>query len=85
MVAFDEPPHHVGFAAWPEGRSAALLGFDMDKAIDDLAALHQEAVHRGIDTVDLLAKIGQGLPGRGFTGRGLEHDGPFQVASWAEF
>ena len=44
------------------GRNAepALLRLlHRDQAVDDLAALHQEAVHRLVDAVDLAPQIGE--------------------------
>ena len=44
------------------GRNAepfSWLLLDLDQTVDDLAALDQEAVHRLVDAVDLLAQIGQ--------------------------
>ena len=44
---------------------------DRDQAVDDLAALHQEAVHRLVDAVDLVAQIGErGRVGSGLFGHG---------------
>ena len=52
-VTLDQAAHHLGLARGAEG-GAALLGlFHGDEAIDDLAALHQEGVHRLVDAVDL--------------------------------
>jgi hypothetical protein len=57
-MAFDKPAHHIGLAARPEGRAAALLGFDLNEPVDDLPAFHEKAVESRVDAIDLLAKIG---------------------------
>ena len=46
VMALDQPAHHVGLArrAGRPSRSPAVL-LDRDQAVDDLAALHQQAVH----------------------------------------
>ena len=58
-MALDQPAHHVGLARRPEGGAAFARLLDLDQPADDLAALHQQAVHRGVDEVDLGAQIGQ--------------------------
>ena len=70
-MPFDQPAHHLGFARGPESRAGLLAALDRDQPVDDLAALHQELVHRLVDTVDLLAQVGQ----RGCLGCFLRHDG----------
>jgi hypothetical protein len=61
--------HHVGLAAGAEGRAGHLRLLDRDQRLDDLRALHQQAVHRRIDAVDLAAQVGE----RGRSG--FCHDG----------
>ena len=65
------------------GRNAepvSWLLLDRDQAVDDLAALHQEPVHRLVDAVDLLAQIGQRGRGRLIAGV-LGHA---RIDRWAE-
>ena len=45
--------------AGPERRAGFLRLLDGDQAVDDLAALHQEAVHGLVDAVDLLPQVGE--------------------------
>ena len=59
FVALDQPAHHLGLARRAEGRAGFLALLDRDQPVDDLAALHQELVHRLVDPVDLLAQIAQ--------------------------
>ena len=70
-MALDQPPHHVGLTRRAK-RGAGLGGFfRRDQRVDDVAALHQEAMHAFIDAVDLAAQVGK-------RGRGLgsvSHDG----------
>ncbi len=56
-VAIDQPAHHLGLARGPEGGTRLLGLLHRDQTIDDLAALHQKAVHRLIDAIDLLPQI----------------------------
>ena len=70
-MALDQPLHHVGFARGAKRRAGLGGFFGGDQTIDDVAALHQEAMHAFIDAVDLAAQVGQ-------RGRGLgivSHDG----------
>ena len=48
-MALDQPAHHVGLARGPKRRADFLGLLHLDQAIDDVAALHQEAVHALID------------------------------------
>ena len=59
FMAIDQPPHHVGLARGAEGGALLLRLLDLDQAIDDLAALDQEPVHRLVDAVDLAPQIRQ--------------------------
>ena len=53
----DQAAHHVGLARRAE-RGADFLGLlHRDQAVDDVAALHQQAVHLLVDAVDLVAQI----------------------------
>ena len=56
-MAVDQPPHHLGFARRAERRAGLLRLLHGDQAIDDLAAVHQQAVHALIDAVDLAPQI----------------------------
>ena len=58
-MALDQPAHHVGLARRPERGAGFLRLLDRDQAVDDLAALHQQAVHGLVDAVDLVAQIGE--------------------------
>ncbi len=59
-MALNEPTHHVGLARRAE-RRAGLGGFlRRDQPVDDVAPLHQEAMHAFIDAVDLAAQVGKG-------------------------
>ena len=49
----------VGLARRAEGGAGFLRALDRDQAVDDLAALHQQRVHRLVDAVDLGAQIGK--------------------------
>jgi hypothetical protein len=59
FVAIHQPAHHVGFARRAEGGTGLLRLLRGDQAVDDLAALHEEPVHRLIDAVDLAPQLGQ--------------------------
>ena len=58
-MALDQPPHHVGLARRAEGGAGFLGLLHRDQAVDDLAALDQERVHRLVDAVDLAPQIGE--------------------------
>ena len=45
--------------AGPERRAGFLRLLDRDQRVDDVAALHQQAVHRLVDAVDLAAQVGE--------------------------
>ena len=66
FVALDQPPHHVGLARGAEGGAGFLRLLHRDQAVDDLAALHQQAVHGLVDAVDLAPQIGE--RGRSWSG-----------------
>ncbi|MFK4678558.1 hypothetical protein ABIF39_000315 [Bradyrhizobium diazoefficiens] len=68
-MALHDPPHHVGLARRPERRAHLLGLLHLDQAVDDVAALHQEAMHALVDRVDLLAQFLQ----RWWRGRTLGH------------
>ena len=58
-MALDQAPHHVGLARRAECRADLLGLLHLDQAVDDVAALHQQAMHAFIDRVDLLAQLGE--------------------------
>jgi hypothetical protein len=71
-MALDQPASSCrprARAGTAEPDSAVLLGGD--QRIDDLAALHQQAMHRFIDAIDLAAQVGE----RGRSS--LRHDAGF--------
>ena len=49
----------VGFARRAERGAGLLRLLHRDQPVDDLAALHQEAVHRLVDAVDVAPQIGE--------------------------
>ncbi len=55
-VALHQPAHHVGLARRAERRADLLGLLHRDQAIDDIAALHQQAVDLRVDGVDFLAQ-----------------------------
>ena len=59
VVAIDEAPHHLGFPCGSKRRTGLLRLLNFDEPVDDLAALHQEAMHLLIDAVDLAAQFGK--------------------------
>jgi hypothetical protein len=58
-MALDQPAHHVGLARRAECRAGLRGALDPDETVDDLAALHQQAVHLAVDAVDLGAQLGE--------------------------
>ncbi len=58
-MALDQPAHHVGLARRAEGGAGFLRLLHRDQAVDDLAALDQERVHRLVDAIDLAPQIGE--------------------------
>ena len=48
-MALHQPPHHVGLARRAERRADFLGLLDLDQAVDDVAARHQQAVHLLVD------------------------------------
>ena len=66
-MALDQALHHVGLARRPERRAGLGGLFRRDQRVDDVAALHQQAMHRLVDAVDLAAQVGKG-------GRSLCHN-----------
>ena len=58
-MAVDQPSHHLRFARGAECGAGFLRLLRGNEAIDDLAALHQEAVHRLVDAVDFAPQIGE--------------------------
>ena len=58
-MAVDQPAHHVGLARRAECGAGFLGLLDGDQAVDDLAALHQQAMHLLIDAVDVLPQIAE--------------------------
>ena len=71
FVAIDQAAHHVGLARGAEGGAGFLRLLDRDQPVDDLAALHQEAVHGLVDAVDVAPQIGER---RCFRAGRLDHD-----------
>jgi hypothetical protein len=67
-MALHQAAHHVGLTCRPEGRADLLGLLHPDQAVDDVAALHQQAVHLRIDRIDLLAQLGQRRGRRGRLG-----------------
>src|SRR3954470_13573367 len=59
LMAVDQASHHLSFARRPERGPALLRLLHGDEAVDDLAALHQQVMHRSIDAVDLAPQIGK--------------------------
>ncbi len=59
VMAADQPAHHVGLARGAKGRAYFLGLFHRDQAVDDLTALHQQLVHRGIDAIDVAPYVGE--------------------------
>ncbi len=68
-MALHQAPHHVGLARGAESRTHLLGLLHPDQAVDDIAALHQKAVHLRVDRIDLLAQFGK----RRRRGRRLGH------------
>ena len=56
-MARGQRAHHRRLAAGAEGGARRLRLLDGDQRVDDLAALHQEPVHRLVDAVDLAAQV----------------------------
>ena len=74
-----DDPHHVGLAARPERRAAALARLDRDQPVDDAAALDQKFVHFAVDPIDFRAQFGQQFQSGVFShgpDRHLESVGP---------
>ena len=68
-MTLDDLAHHGGLARRAEC-GADLLGLlDLDQAVDDVAALHEEAMHALVDRIDLLAQFLK----RWWRGRTLGH------------
>ncbi len=79
-MALGERPHHRRLAPGPEGGAGFRRLLDRDQAVDDLAALHQQAMHRLVDAVDLLPQLGErGSGGRSVILRYLPFGPPFAV------
>ena len=55
-MALHQAAHHVGLARRAERRADLLGLLHLDQPVDDIAALHQQAVHLLVDGVDLLAQ-----------------------------
>ena len=58
-VAFGQGPHHRRLALRPERRTGLGSALDGDELGDDPAPLHQEAVHRLVDPIDVLPEIAE--------------------------
>ena len=67
-MALHQAAHHVGLARRTESRAHLLGVLHLDQPVDDVAALHQQAVHLRIDRIDLLAQIGKRRRRRGRLG-----------------
>ncbi len=68
-MALHEVTHHGGLARRAERRADLLGLLHLDQAVDDVAALHQQAMHALVDRVDLLAQFLE----RWWRGRTLGH------------
>jgi len=55
-MALHQTPHHVGLACGAKRRADLLRLFHLNQPIDDVAALHQQAMDLRVDRVDLLAE-----------------------------
>jgi hypothetical protein len=53
VMAVDQPAHHLNLARGTKCGAAFLCLLNSDQAVDDLAPLHQQAVHGLIDVIDL--------------------------------
>ena len=62
-MALGDGAHHRSFAGRTKGRAAALARLDGDQPVNDPPALHQQFMHRRVDTVDIDAKIGKRFKG----------------------
>ena len=51
-MTLHQAPHHVGLTGRTEGGDPLLGLLHLDQPPDDIAALHQQAVHLGIDRID---------------------------------
>src|SRR4051812_42367603 len=58
-VALHQTAHHVGFARRTKGRPALLRLLHGNEAVNNLSALHQQFVHRTVNTVDVTPQIGE--------------------------
>ena len=56
-MALDQATHHISLARRSKCRADLLGLLHLDQSINDVAALHQQAVHAFIDRVDLRAAI----------------------------
>ena len=59
FVAVDQAAHHVGLARGAEGGAGLLRLLDGDQPVNDLAAFHEEPMHRCIDAIDVAPQIGE--------------------------
>ena len=58
-MTLDHAAHHVGLARGSEGGADFLRLFHLDQSVDDVATLHQQAMHALIDRIDFLAQLGK--------------------------
>lgn len=56
-MTLHEVAHHGGLACRAERRADLLGLLHLDQAVDDVAALHQQAMHAFVDRVDLLTQF----------------------------
>ena len=75
FVAVDQAAHHVGLARGAEGGAGLLRLLDGDQPVNDLAAFHEEPMHRCIDAIDVAPQVGErGDVGRRVLGHGLQQN-----------
>ena len=69
LVGLHQPSHHLGFARWSEGRTCLQRLLHFDQTIDDLAALHQQVMHRLIKAIYLLPQSWERIGNRRVSSR----------------
>ena len=72
-MALDQPPHHLRLPRRAERGARFLRLLGSNEMIDDLAALHEKAVHRLVNAVDFSPQLGE----RRRFGLGRFHHGAF--------
>jgi len=58
-MALNQTAHHLGLARRTKRRADFLRLLHRDQPVDDVAALHQEAMHLLIDVIDFTAQVGK--------------------------